>query len=359
MRSEIRRKKLFTILKENFNEQCNVTSDTIFIGLDAYKNFIQLSDAVLLATPPPFRPEHFETSIRSGKHVFMEKPLSVDVPGFHKVMETGKLADEKGLNVVVGLQFRYDKGNREMVRRIHENAIGEVTSISTYYNVGKPLVIPREPQQTEIEFQMRNWRYFTWLWGGQLAGQAIHQIDMMNWIMDDYPVKALGNGGRLVYSGINNGNAYDHFFIEYEYKNGVKMHSQCRNMDHCSDKMGWVVYGSKRRADERQQLMDLNGKEFWRYRNPEDVGATQLEQNVFIESILNGIQINNTEFAAKSTLTNIMGRIAAETGLEIKVDELLKSDESILPEDISWNSKSVKFPNESGNYSIVKPGIRY
>lgn len=345
------------LLKQNFKEQCDLTQETTFVGLDAYRKVVELSDAVILATPPPFRPYHFEVCIKAGKHVFMEKPLAVDVPGFNKIMEIGKLADEKKLNVVVGLQFRYDIGNREAVSRINNGEIGDISTISTYYNVGAPKVLPRQSQQTEFEYQMRNWRYFTWLWGGQLAGQAIHQIDMMNWVMGDFPVKALGNGGRLVYDGMDNGDAYDHFSVEFEYANGVKMHSQCRNMNHCTNRMGWLIRGSKGMANERNQFMDFNGKTFWRYRSPEDLGATQIEQNVFIESILKGKHINNTEYGAKSTLTTIMGRLAAETGREITMEELLSSKKSIVPE-MDWNTKSVKFPDGNGNYPISKPGIK-
>ncbi len=354
---EDRTKSVFALLKQNFGDQCEVNDTSIFVGFDAYEKVIALSDAVILATPPPFRPQHFESSIKAGKHVFMEKPLAVDVPGFNRIMEIGKLADEKKISVVVGLQFRYDVANQEMVDRINRGEIGEITSISTYYNVGAPKVLPREAQQTEMEYQVRNWRYFTWLWGGQLAGQAIHQIDMMNWIMDDFPIKAMGNGGRLVYEGINNGDVYDHFFIEFEYANGIKMNSQSRNMNNCTDKMGWSIRGTKGIANEKQEFQDYGGKSYWRYRDLGDLGSTQIEQNVFIDSIHNDTPINNTEYAAKSTLTTIMGRLAAETGSEITMTDLLKSKESIVPKDMNWNSKSIKFPNENGNYKIKKPGI--
>jgi len=349
-------KRTLGLLEQNFKERCDVTKDTVFIGLDAYKKVIEMCDAVILATPPPFRPLHFETAIKADKHVFMEKPLAVDVPGFNKIIEVGKLADQKKLNVVVGLQFRYAKANQEMVKRIKEGQIGEITSISTYYNVGEPRIINREPGLTEMEYQVRNWRYFTWLWGGQLAGQAIHQIDVMNWIMDDFPVKALGNGGRQVFNADNQGNTYDHFFIEYEYKNGIKMYSQARNMNNCTNKSGWAVRGTKAVADERQRFIDFNNTTLWRYRSREDLAATQVEQNIFIESILKGTHINNTEYAAKSTLTVIMGRMAAETGKEIIMDELLKSKESIVPTDISWGSKTLNMPDKNGHYKIIKPG---
>ncbi len=349
-------KRTLDLLKQNFKERCDVTKDTALIGLDTYKKVIEMSDAVILATPPPFRPLHFEAAIKANKHVFMEKPLAVDVPGFNKIIEIGNLADQKKLNVVVGLQFRYAKANQEMVKRIKEGQIGEITSISTYYNVGEPRIVNREPQQTEMEYQVRNWRYFTWLWGGQLAGQAIHQIDVMNWIMDDFPIKALGNGGRQVFNASIQGNTYDHFFIEYEYKNGIKMYSQARNMNNCANKSGWAVRGTKAIADERQRFIDFNNTTLWRYRSREDLAATQVEQNIFIESILKGTHINNTEYGAKSTLTTIMGRMAAETGKEITMDELLKSKESIVPTDISWDSKTLNMPDKNGHYKIVKPG---
>ncbi|VAW12076.1 Myo-inositol 2-dehydrogenase [hydrothermal vent metagenome] len=350
--------KLHERIEIKYKDQSDITEATKFVGFDAYKKVIEICDVVLLATPPPFRPTHFEASIKANKHTFMEKPLAVDVPGYKKIIEIGKLAEKKNLNVVVGLQNRYSTPVLEMVKRINNGEIGKITSINTYYNVTAPTIIPREPQQTEMEYQIRNWRYFTWLWGGQLAGQAIHQIDAMNMLMNDYPISALGNGGRLVFNGVNQGNTYDHFFIEYEYKNGIQMHSQCRNMVNTTNRSGWEVRGSKGIANERFQFKDYNGNTFWNYRNNDEVGAYQKEQNVFINSILKGTRINNTEYAAKSTLTAIMGRMTAETGKKITMDKLLSSKVNIVPEDISWNSKSVLFPDKYGNYKIIKPGIK-
>ncbi|MFC4221281.1 Gfo/Idh/MocA family protein [Flagellimonas marina] len=343
-------------LKTNYPDKCDFGEAQKFVGFDAYTKVIELCDVVLLATPPPFRPAHFEAAVTAGKHTFLEKPLAVDVPGYHKVMEVGKLADQKNLVVSVGLQFRYSNAVQEMVERIQNGEIGEITSLNTYYNVVEPRIIPREPQQTEMEYQVRNWRYFTWLWGGQLAGQAIHQIDVMNMVMDDFPVKALGNGGRLVFSGIEQGNTYDHFFIEYEYANGIQMHSQCRNMNNCANKMGWEIRGTKGIANERFQFKDYKGKTFWNYRDRTDIGDSQKVQNKFINAILNNVHYNDTEYGAKSTLTTIMGRLAAETGQRITMEELLKSTESIVPQDMSWDSESVHKPTENGTYEIVKPG---
>ncbi len=344
-------------LKEKYKDQCDITEATKFVGFDAYKKVIELSDAVMLVTPPPFRPTHFEAVIQAGKHAFIEKPLAVDVPGFIKIIETGKLATQKNLHVVVGLHMRYAPPIQEMVKRIHAGEIGEITSINTYFNVGAPRILPREPQQTEMEYQMRNWRYFTWLWGGQLAGQAIHQIDVMNWVMKGFPVKAQGSGGRLSFSGVNQGNTYDHFFVEYEYANGIQMHSQGRTMDNCWGRMGWEIRGTKGIANEKYQFKDYTGKTFWKFREGrDDIGFYQEIQNKFIGSLQNSTYINNVEYGAKSTLTTLMGRVSAETGHPITMGEFLESKETLAPNDMSWDSKSIQTPDKDGNYKIVKPG---
>jgi myo-inositol 2-dehydrogenase/D-chiro-inositol 1-dehydrogenase len=174
-----------SVLPYDKNGQIKVEEKNKFVGFDAYEKVIEQSDVVFLVTPAPFRPAHFEAAIQAGKHVFMEKPVAVDVPGYKSIMETSKLADEKKLNVVVGLQMRYKKSFQELINRIRQDEIGRVVSIDVYFNVGAPVIHPRQPGQTEMEYQLRNWRYFTWLWGGQLAGQTIHQIDVMNWLMQD------------------------------------------------------------------------------------------------------------------------------------------------------------------------------
>jgi predicted dehydrogenase len=232
-------------LKGAFPEQVQVPDNHKFIGFDAYKRVIELCDVVILATPPPFRPIHLEAAVEAGKHTFVEKPLFVDIPGYYKIMETNELAKQKNLSIGVGLQLRYESGYQEMKGRIDNGAIGDITSLNVYYNVGAPKIIPREPEQTEMSYQMRNWRYFTWLWGGQLAGQAIHQIDIMNWLMKDYPISVNGLGGRQAYNGPNQGNTFDHHYAEFEYPNKVKLHVQCRNIDNNWNKSGFIFRDQK------------------------------------------------------------------------------------------------------------------
>lgn len=347
----------FQLVSKDFANQVDVPIERQFLGLDGYKKVIDTCDAVILATPPGFRPEHFEYAIESGRHVFLEKPLAVDAPGYRKVIEVGEKAASKKLNVVVGLQSRYEIGLNEMVKKIHAGELGDLLSMDVYYNVGKATVYPRKPNQTELEYQISNWHYFNWLWGGQLAGQAIHQIDVVNWIKGDFPVKASGMGGRAMLNGPDHGEIFDHHYVEYEYSDGVKLHVQCRQMDNCANRLGFNIQGSKARADERLQIIDNKGEVSWRYRDREDRTGSQIEQDVFVAAILgNKPYVNNTQYGAESTMTTIFGRMAIESGQIIDLEKAKASDLRIVPEEFSWNMKMPNAPLEDGSYQIPKPG---
>lgn len=347
----------YTKLSTEFKDRVDVPAKRRFVGLDAYRRVIAECDAVILATPPPFRPAHFEEAVNADKHVFLEKPLAVDVPGYNKIIEVGKRAEAKKLNVVVGLQFRYDTSYNAMVEKIREGMLGDIVSVDVYYNVGAPKIHTRKPGQTELEYQLRNWRYFNWLWGGQLAGQAIHQIDVINWVMQDYPQLASGIGGRQSFSGPDQGNTFDHQYVEYIYPNDVRMHVQCRNMDNCAVKMGFHIRGTKGYADERSRIFSADNNLAWRFRDSDEpVGASQLEQNIFFNAIARGPYINNTEYGAKSTLTTIIGRMASHTGQPVKLEEALTSEISIVPSNLSWNATMPNAPDANGNYEIPIPG---
>jgi len=349
----------FQRISNDFPDQVNVPEERQFLGLDAYKKVISECDAVILATPPGFRPEHFEHAIRSGRHVFLEKPLAVDAPGYRKVIATGTLAEQKKLNVVVGLQSRYEMALNEMVGKIHEGEIGDIMAMAVYYNVGKATVYPRKQGQTELEYQISNWHYFNWLWGGQLAGQAIHQIDVINWIKQDYPIKANGMGGRALLNGPDHGEIFDHHYAEFEYKDGTKLHVQCRQMDNCSNRLGFNVQGTKARADERFQFFDNEGKNIWRYRDKDDPSSSQIEQDVFIGAVLGTRPyVNNTTYGAESTMTTIMGRMAIESGENIELEKAKASDLGIVPDRLSWDMKMPNAPMANGNYEVPKPGDR-
>jgi predicted dehydrogenase len=340
----------FQLTSKDFSDQVNVSKERQFLGLEGYKKVIDACDAVILATPPGFRPEHFEYAIESGTHVFLEKPLAVDAPGYRKVIEVGERATAKKLNVVVGLQSRYEIGLNALVAKIHAGEIGDIRSMDVYYNVGKATVYPRKRNQTELEYQISNWHYFNWLWGGQLAGQAIHQIDVVNWAKKEYPVKASGMGGRAMLEGPDHGEIFDHHHVEYEYADGTKLHVQCRQMDNCANRLGFNIQGSKARADERLEIIDDAREVLWRYRDEEDPSSSQIEQDVFIGAVLgNKPYINNTKYGAESTMTTILGRMAIESGQIIDIEKAKASDLRMVPEVFSWDMKMPNAPLEDGN----------
>ncbi len=349
-------KSLLNLKQSEKKDQVIVPEENKFVGFDAYRKVIDKCDAVLLATPPPFRPIHFEAAINANKHVFMEKPLAVDVPGYQKIIQTGQLADKKNLNVVVGLQMRYKKSYQLLLNKIWDGAIGRIQSIDVYFNVGAPVIHERQKEWTEMEYQLRNWRYFTWLWGGQLAGQTIHQMDVMNWMMKDFPVSVKGLGGRITFEGPNQGHTYDHHYAEFKYANGVKMHVTGATEDHCWGRMGFDILGTTGMANENNRIMDLDGNVTWNYRDQNDPNEYEVEHQVFFDALMNGKHINNTEYGAKSTLTTIMGRMAIHSGRELKLGEALQSTRVITPAEYSWDAKTPVEPGPDGNYPVDVPG---
>ena len=233
-------------IKEHFDGSKNidVKEKNMFTGFDAYKKAIDLCDVVILTTPPGFRPLHFEYAINNDKHVFMEKPLATDAPGIRKVLEVAKIAKDKKLNVVVGLQRHYQDKYITLYNKVVNGDIGKIVSGQVYWNDGGVWVQKRKPSQSELEYQMRNWYYFTWLCGDHILEQHIHNIDVANWFIGDYPISAQGMGGREVRNGIDHGQIFDHHFVEFTYANGAVISSQCRHQTGTASRVDEVFQGS-------------------------------------------------------------------------------------------------------------------
>lgn len=341
---------------ERIKDRVEVSEEQKLVGFDAYQKATALADVVLLATPPAFRPAHFEAAVQAGKHVFMEKPLACDAPGIRKVLAAGELAKKKNLSVVVGLQNRYDPVYQEFVSRLKDGAIGDIVSSTCYYLIGHVTLHPRQSGQTEMEYQMRNWRYFNWLWAGSPAGLQIHNTDVVNWVKGSYPVRAQGMGGRAYYHGPDNGDIFDHFYIEYEYADGSKLHSQIRTIDGTWNNGGSFFQGTKGSGDVTGGIKDLKGKTLWRKRGMKEINPYQQEHDELFAAIHNDTPINDTEWGAKSTMTTIMGRMAAHSGQMIQWDEAINSELSLMPERLAWDAKPPTLPGEDGNYPVPVPG---
>lgn len=229
--------------KGSVKAMVDVPEDRKFVGFDAYLKAIPLADVVILATPPGFRPIHFEEAVNQGKHIFMEKPVATDPEGVKKVLAAAAVAKTKKLNVVVGLQRHYQNSYRELFKR--KDLIGDITSAQAWWNNDGVWVNPRKPEQTEMEYQMRNWYYFNWLCGDHITEQHIHNIDVINWFKGSYPVKAQGFGGREVRKGKDHGEIFDHHFVEFHYADGSILNSQCRHIPKTSAKVDELIMGTK------------------------------------------------------------------------------------------------------------------
>ena len=342
---------LVNLSKAKIANQVDVKPEACFAGFDAYQKVIERSDVVLLATPPHFRPIHLKAAVEAGKHVFAEKPCAVDAPGVRSVLETCEAAKKKGISIVSGLCLRYDNSFRELTRRIHDGAIGEVTCLQANDYRGSIKTKERLPEWSEMTWQMRNWYYYTWLSGDFNVEQHVHHLDVCAWAMNnEYPVRAIGMGGRQVRTGPECGHIYDHFAIVYEYANGTRLFSNCRQQEKCKGDMSVFVSGTKGKANysERDKDLWMRTDKDW-YFDGQPNRMMETEHAELLNSVRTGKPINNGDYMAKSTLLAIMGRMAAYTGQLITWEQALKSKEDLSPAKYDWN---VELPK----WEVAMPG---
>ncbi len=352
----------YATLKEKFGDKIDVPDSRKYVGFEAYKAAIKDADVVLLVTPPGFRPLHFEEAVAQGKHVFMEKSVAVDIPGVRRVLAAAEIAKQKKLNVVVGLQRRYQTNYREAIKRIHDGAIGDVVSGQVYWNSGGVWVRPRKPGQTEMEYQMRNWYYFNWLCGDHIVEQHVHNIDIANWIKGKYPVSIQGTGSRAHRTGKEYGEIYDNFAVELTYDDGTVVYSQCRHFEGISNRVDETFQATKGKvylsAGNQAVLWDAKGKEIYRHDPTGNPNAYQQEHKELFEAIAKGeYKFNDAEYGAYSSLAGIIGRIACYTGKVIKWDEALLSTVDLMPETLAFDALPKILPNEHGEYPVAIPGL--
>jgi predicted dehydrogenase len=328
----------------------DVPHERRFAGFDAHKHVIEASDVVLLCTPPHFRPAHLKAAVAAGKHVFAEKPVAVDAGGVRSVIETCQYAEAKRLSVVSGLCWRYDPGMRATFAQIHDGLIGDIVAMQTSYDTHGLWNHPRQPSWSDMEWQIRNWLYFTWLSGDFNVEQHVHSLDKTAWAMrDQYPIACSGTGGRQTRTGPEYGNIFDHMAVVYEYPNGVKTFSRCRQQDGCSVDVNDHIFGTKGQMDVMAHVAHgLDGKELWRYKGPK-ANMYQVEHNELFAGIRSGKPINNGHYMAHSTMMGIIGRMAAYTGKKITWEQAMNSKENLTPPAYQWGPIEVA--------PVAMPGI--
>lgn len=343
--------------KGSLSAKIDVPEDHKFVGFDAYQKAIPLADVVILATPPGFRPIHFEEAIKQNKHVFMEKPVATDPAGVKKVLEAAAIAKQKKLNVVVGLQRHYQNSYRELLKR--KNMIGDITSAQAYWNNDGVWVRKRQYNQTEMEYQMRNWYYFNWLCGDHINEQHIHNIDVINWFKGGYPVKAQGMGGREVRKGKDYGEIFDHHFVEFVYEDGSILNSQCRHQPKTMARVDELLVGTKGKIQcGAANIVDYKGKVLYQFDKKGENNPYQTEHDELFAAIAKGeYKFADAENGAYSTMTSILGRMATYSGQVIEWDKALNSGISLQPKVYDWNATPPIVPNEDGFYPVAVPGV--
>jgi predicted dehydrogenase len=325
---------LSTIKRSGGGSRVDVPKDRQYTGFDAYKNVIDQVDLVILTTPPHFRPLHLAYAVEKGIHAFVEKPMAVDGPGLRTYLKACKDSQAKNLSLVNGFCWRYDGPRRQTMKRVMDGQIGDVVAIETTYN-SQGVWDPRKTREqcsSDMEYQMRNWYYYSWLSGDHIVEQAVHGIDTMGWVMNDKPpVKCWGVGGRQSRTDPKYGNIWDHFSIVYEYPGNVRGYHHCRHWVNTPPQVKDYILGTKGTADIFENA--ITGANTWRYRGSPKTGTRmyQNEHDEMFAALRAGKPINNGEKAAASTLLALMGRTAAYTGEIITPDMVLNSQENLSP----------------------------
>jgi predicted dehydrogenase len=329
-----------TLAKKNADKLA-VKDELSFTGFDAYEKVINAKEVnyIILATPPGFRPQHLKAAVAAGKNIFTEKPVAVDGTGIRSVLETYEQAKAKNLAIAAGTQRRHQTGYVETMKLIHGGEIGDIVAARCYWNQGGLWKKERQANWSDLEWQLRNWLYFTWLSGDHIVEQHVHNIDVVNWAMQGHPVSATGMGGRQSRTSPDYGHIFDHFAVDYEYENGTHLMSMCRQVVGADGNVSEALVGTKGKCQVNRY--QISGAKSWRMEREKDNDPYVQEHTDLIASIRGGKPINELKQVAESTLTAIMGRMSAYTGKVVTWEQALNSQESLMPAKLEWGTMAV------------------
>lgn len=342
------------MLKDKYNNE--LAADKCFVGFDSYQKVIDSGvDIVLLTTPPNFRPEHFKYAVDKGVHSFLEKPIAVDPIGYRTIMAAGKQAEAKGLSVVTGTQRHHQRPYVESFKKIQEGLIGNITGGSVYWNQTMLWYRNREKGWSDMEWMIRDWVNWKWLSGDHIVEQHVHNIDVFTWFSGFKPVRATAFGGRAKRV---TGDQYDHFSVDFEFENGVHMHSMCRQVDGCDSNVSEFVQGSLGSWSSQNGefvIKDLSGNVLWKYDQANDAQYTQhnpyvLEHVNLVSHIRSGEPLMQAIETSVSNMAAIMGRESAYTGKSVNWDEMTASSLTYEPSKLEMGSVDMS------RYTVPIPG---
>ena len=327
-----------------WRDRVDLPDSRVLTGFDSYKELLAGDvDMVILATTPHFRPMHLRAAVEKGCNIFIEKPVAVDPAGIRSVLESASMADAKGLSIVAGTQRRHETSYREAMKRIKDGALGRIVTTEAYWNQGGLWMHPRRPEWSDMEWQIRNWLYFTWLSGDHIVEQHVHNLDVINWAMsvstgETHPDRATAVGGRQVRTDPAYGHIFDHFGVLYEYESGATCMSMCRQQDGTTARVEEVVRGTQGSCVLRpgSAAFRITGgpgagrPEPWSFDGDNNNPYVQ-EHIDLLEAIRSGNRVNEARQVAESTMTAIMGRMAAYTGKTVTWEQAMNSTLDLTP----------------------------
>lgn len=302
--------------------RAEVAADHAFAGFDGYRRLLEVDlDVVALATPPGFRPSHFDAVIAAGRHAFIEKPVAVCPAGARQMLVAARRADERKLCVVAGTQRRHERSYMEAIERLRGGIIGTPIAARCFWNMGGLWSVKADPSRSDVENQIRNWLYHTWLSGDHIVEQHVHNIDVVNWVFDAYPTRACAVGGRQSRTAAEFGHIFDHFGVDYEYPDGRFALSMARQQEGTSGRVEEIVHGSDGVMRLAPGFAESSGRRAWRF-DGANGNPYVAEWRDLLSAVRNGTHVNEAERVTLSTLAAIMGRIAAYTGVDLTWDEV-------------------------------------
>jgi myo-inositol 2-dehydrogenase/D-chiro-inositol 1-dehydrogenase len=345
------------ILKNERPDQVIVDDDHCFVDFDGYRKVIDSADVVLIACASKFHPMYAEAAIKAGKHVFVEKPHGIDPVGIRRIEAVCKLAKEKGLSIVSGLQSRFHRGWQETVKRIHDGAIGDIVAMQSMFLRGPYVLVKRDPNLTETQYQFRNWYHFRWLSGDDVPQSLVHNVDRMSWIMkEEMPTWAFGLAGRSASFGEVYGDMFDHHTAVYEYQSGARLYALCRTQFGCYDNSDDIIMGTKGTCYLGR--CRIEGETKWQYPGPQN-NPYEAEQKALIDSVRQRQPLNSGPYMVGSTMIGVLGQIACYAGKKVTWEEAYNSNLQYgpPPEESNFQTKPPSVPDKTGNYPLPMPGF--
>jgi len=346
-----------TALQKLHPDKVDPASVQQFVGLDAYKKAIAQADIVILATPPGFRPMHFEEAVAQGKHVSWRSPWQLIPTAFAVSWPPTRSPKKKNLKVGVGFQRHHQAPYQEAHKLIQDGAIGDILAVRVYWRGASRGGQAKRPGETEMQYQIRNWYFFTYLSGDHIVEQHCHNIDVGNWFKGGHPIRANGIGGRQSRTSNECGQIFDHHYVEFEYPDGTSMISQCSQFPKGWGYTGEKLTGTKGSAEFHDpKTFVIKGANPWSFTG-EKKDPYHVEHVDLFAAIRNGTPYNEAEYAAYNTMTAIMGRMATYSGQQVEWDAAFNCQISLMPSEISFDRDPPVMPDAHGNYPVAHPGV--